>query len=105
MQAVKSDTPHTARQQTREASLGPSTRLPTSCASPVHLCYAQHLIEMMMRHQQRLKDIADGKREVPKGRQLYNGMNTSQHTTHPTQHTCVRPHSGVFTVSRCVFPL
>ena len=38
----------------------------------------QHLIEMMLRHQQRLKDIAEGKREQPKGRQLYNGMNTSQ---------------------------
>lgn len=72
----------------------------------------QHLIEMMMRHQQRLKEIAEGKRDRPKGRQLYNGMNTSQSTARALAKRvppALRPHARTLTlcssvVCPCVSP-
>ena len=42
-----------------------------------------------MRHQQRLKEIAEGKRDRPKGRQLYNGMNTTQTIDNSTPRTYI----------------
>ena len=80
--------PHTLPRLSQNGILGLLT-VSGSITWVLLLC-SQHLIEMMMRHQQRLRDIADGKREVAKGRQLYNGMNTSQPNTtliqKPTHH-------------------